>query len=598
MDEAGHLPAADAAGDSPLQARGAGQETGTELGEQVRRLLKWVYTNNPFYVLSAWLVFLGLRLSFDTTADTFQTGALMLGLTGYTTLLAASACFLVRVGKVWEDVRSMLVLVVLMCLAISVCFDETLAGNPRVGTYYYLGGLVFSVLVSEGLLFGMPLRLPAGFRIPYYLVLALFFLYPIGLSPFIYDSDDPRLQWGLFGFSTAAGVLFLTLLPAVRRGPAYVRDNGSPWPWPWYPWVLFGTLALGVLGRAYYLCISLHFVGGSTNIFAPYFWVPFLLALNVVFLEITIVARHKAAMTVALVAPVVTVALAITGQSSAAVNLEFPDRFCATLGATPLYLTLIATSAFYVLCVLRRVPHGADALSLCLALFSACGPATANLASASLTTPRAFPFILIAAVQFGTAIRQRSVVRCTISAVCVLAGVAISLQGAPSSRLAGLVLFHVALGIVLLVGTVLRDRFGTAVQYVGAALIALAGVASVVCRSGILGDQPSASLQMFLGLYPLLAIATAAAYGCMVRNRWYFLSAAGILSSWLAAVTWHAYRGLRQTMAGLDYLFFGVLFFLIAMLISLNKARILRLRFRGHQNENGNARERGSDPDT
>ena len=80
----------------------------------------------------------------------------MIGLTGYTVLLAVSACFLIRVGQVWDDVRSMLLLVVLMFLAISVSFDDTLAGNPSAGTIYFLGGLAFAVMVSEALLFGMP----------------------------------------------------------------------------------------------------------------------------------------------------------------------------------------------------------------------------------------------------------------------------------------------------------------------------------------------------------------------------------------------------------------------------------------------------------
>lgn len=98
-----------------------------------RELIRWVCCNNPFYVLSALLVFVGLWVSFGAQARAEQTWALMFGLGGYTLLLAVPACLLVRLGGVWEDVRTVLLLVVLMFLATSVTFDETLARSPAQG---------------------------------------------------------------------------------------------------------------------------------------------------------------------------------------------------------------------------------------------------------------------------------------------------------------------------------------------------------------------------------------------------------------------------------------------------------------------------------
>src|SRR5690349_5836962 len=89
-----------------------------------RWLMRRLYTSNPFYVISALLVFLGLRASFDARGPAVEAGALMLGLAAYTLLLAGTAVFLVRRGKVWDDVRTVLLLVVLMFLATSVAFDE------------------------------------------------------------------------------------------------------------------------------------------------------------------------------------------------------------------------------------------------------------------------------------------------------------------------------------------------------------------------------------------------------------------------------------------------------------------------------------------
>src|SRR5262249_42902347 len=135
-----------------------------------RGIVGWLYTNNPFYVISAALVFAGLWISFDPHAQLFDLPALMFGLARYPLLLAITACLLIRYGGVWQDVRTILLLVVLMFLATSVAIDETLVVRPAVGQAYFLGMLAFAGLVSEAVLRGIRLRLPAGYRVPYYLI--------------------------------------------------------------------------------------------------------------------------------------------------------------------------------------------------------------------------------------------------------------------------------------------------------------------------------------------------------------------------------------------------------------------------------------------
>ena len=202
----------------------------------------------------------------------FHSIALIAGLTGYTLILSLTAFVVIRLGRVWDDGRSLLLLVVLMLLATSISCDGALPKYPGNGTLCSLGGLLFSVLVTEGLLRGLAIRLPALFRLPYYLALGLFFVYPVALrwAPFFTDPYGPDIQWTLFAFPWLAAIVCLSLLPAVRRGRRYVRDNGTPWPWPWYPWTVFFMIGLGVCGRSFYLCLSMHMLGGFTTIFAPY----------------------------------------------------------------------------------------------------------------------------------------------------------------------------------------------------------------------------------------------------------------------------------------------------------------------------------------
>lgn len=331
-------------------------------------LFRWVATSNPFYVISAALFLFGLRASFGSLGRDTDSWALMGGLAGYTLLLAGAGLLLVRFARVWNDVRTVLLLVVLMFLATSVTFDELLVLNPARGRWYVVGGLAFAVGLTELVLRGIGLRFPLLFRLPYHLVLALFFLYPLALASAARDPHDEALMWGLWGFAPAAGVVFLSLLPAVRRGPAYTRGNGSPWPWPYYPWSVFVFLAAAVCGRAFLLCWSFHLLPGASDqlVFGPYFLAPFLLALVVLVLELGIVARSRAACFVALALAAGPVLLSGTGHRGDAVYIEFLGHFAARLGGTPLFVALVAVAGFYGYAWARRVPFASEGLTLVL----------------------------------------------------------------------------------------------------------------------------------------------------------------------------------------------------------------------------------------
>ncbi len=140
----------------------------------------------------------------------------------------------------------------------------------------------------------------------------------------------------------------------------------------------------------------------------------------------------------------------------------------------------------------------------------------------------------------------------------------------------GLVLFHLLLGIVLLTGAIVHERFGRFAQYLGAVLLAAAGAAAVFLPADALGVLVSDWLDAMLPIYSYAAMVVALTYGYCVSNGWYYGSAALILGARLSDAGWQSYNILRRTIEGLDYLFFGLLFFLVAMLISLSKAGLLR----------------------
>ena len=105
---------------------------------------------------------------------------------------------------------------------------------------------------------GLRIRLPALFRLPFHLMLALLFLYPLCLVPgFFFSSHDTILKsWRVFLFSPAVALVLISLLPAVRRGPSYVGNNGTPWNWPWFPWTALGTVIVGLCIRSYAITLS------------------------------------------------------------------------------------------------------------------------------------------------------------------------------------------------------------------------------------------------------------------------------------------------------------------------------------------------------
>jgi hypothetical protein len=354
-----------------------------------RTLLQWVSTSNPLYVVSAGLFLFGLRISFGDPDNDTDNWALASGLAFYTTLLAAAAVLLVRFAGIWNDVRTVLLLVVLMFLATSVTFDELLVMNPARGLALNLCGLGFAIALSEGILRAIRLKLPTGFKWPYLLMLTLFFLYPAWLASLARDPRSETLQWSLFAFASVAGAVFLTLLPAVCCGPEYVSDNGSPWPWPFHPWSLFVFLAFAVVGRSFLVCKSFHLLDGqriTDTIFAPYFLVPFGFALAVLVLELGIVAKHRGTQWVALGMPAAFLLMAgIVNRDGPAE--EFLTLFMDGTYASPLFLTLVGGCGFTLYAWVRGVALATEALSAGLAAFACVTPETVTLADASVVRP-------------------------------------------------------------------------------------------------------------------------------------------------------------------------------------------------------------------
>jgi hypothetical protein len=537
-------------------------------------VLRWVCTSNPFYVISAGLFLAGLWVSFGSQERDEDAWALMAGLAGYTLLLAATAFLLVRFARVWDDARTVLLLVVLMFLATSVTFDGLLALDPGRGFLFYAAGLLFAAAVSEGLLRGIGLTLPGWYRAAYYAILALFFLYPLALVPLLARPRSEALMWGLFGFSPAAGLVFLTLLPAVRRGPDYVRGNGSPWGWPLFPWTLFGLLALAVPARALLLCWSLHWLDAGNFqrlIFGPYFLVPFGLAVAVLLLEVGLAPRGRAVLGFALAAPAGLVALTLIGHRDDPFYRQFLAAFSTRLGGSPLYLTLAALAGFYGYAALRRVPRALDGMTAVLLALAVVGPDTRGLDE--LRSVRPGPLLAAAALQLALGTWRRDSLRALLGAGVAAAAVVVAIPaGTALAALRLPVAFHLVLLAVLLVGAAFDDPLARSLRAVGTVFLLLA--AAVALTGGL--DLSPRVPPWAATAYPLVMAAVLAGYGLLWPGyRPARAFAAAVLGGWLAVGGVRSYAALRQVVAGLDYLVLSLGLFGVAVSISLGKSGAL-----------------------
>ena len=204
-------------------SRGSG---GVALARPARSLVRFLYTSNPFYILSADLVFVGLRMSFGSGGP----AARVLGAGDEPGGIHAAAgddglrpdpgrpalgrpAQLAAPGR--DDVPG--------------DRDELRrhhGGRTRAReSLGYLGGLAFAVVVTEGVLHTIRLRLPGWYRAGLLRDPGLVFLYPVALVPLLGDPENPSLQWALFGFSPLAGLAVTSLVPAARRGRAVPREE-------------------------------------------------------------------------------------------------------------------------------------------------------------------------------------------------------------------------------------------------------------------------------------------------------------------------------------------------------------------------------------
>ncbi|MBC8113660.1 MAG: hypothetical protein H7062_04740, partial [Candidatus Saccharimonas sp.] len=486
-------------------------------------LVRWLWTHNPFYFISALLMLYAVRAGYgEQNIGTINCWLMMGVLAGYTLVLSAIGVLIVRYGKVWEDARSILLLLLLLFLAVSVSADDLFVKmESSSGGAALLGfGFLFSVAVMLLTLRGAGIRLGAAYLVPFVLFLALFYVMPWWCSPELNPRHEPKkVDWMLFLIPQAAALLCLTLLPAVRLGRAYTANNGTPWPWPWFPWTAFGMIVTAMALRSYALTLTFSPTGMIwvspdsrfgivlDTIWRPYFLVPFALANLVLILEAGLVSGNARLVRRALLA-VPGVMLMAWPWYQTGVMLDFLTRLTVTV-ASPVWLAVWLMVLFYGWALLRRAAGAEIGLLGSSLLFSVIGPQTIGLSTLAVVNP--LPLLGVSVIFAVMGLRRRSSAITMTAALLMTLSVWFLLPSTPLAAYRMTVCYHALFAAVLLLGLFHRDALAQLLRHAGAILLPLTAFVALAAPAAV--EVPL--------LWRLLYIAglVGAAYVCAHISR-------------------------------------------------------------------------------
>ena len=550
------------------------QATSADWLKRVGRLL---YTHNPFYLLSVAFVLHSTRLWLNTRTWPYDPWPLMDIIGGYIVLVAIVGFLVIRLGKAWDDARSIFLILLLLFVELSLTFDPVLVAQPRLGLVLLLVGWLLAVAVSEGLLWGLRIRMPPLFRRPYHLLLALLFLYP----PLIvagFHTETVSAIWRIWAFSPIASLALLTLLPAIRRGPDYVRDNGTPWSWPSFPWGLFGFLGLCLGTRAYALTLSFDSVLTQglpeamrlQSAFSPFFLVPLVLASGVLLLEAGLVARNRRAQRMALIVPVLAWLSACSLPNPSVPAADFLERFTEHLGA-PLWSATWAGLMFFLYARLREVKDASSGAIAALLLLGAIGPRTVDWTSLRW---QAWPLWILALLLAVEGIRHRRARELALAgATAIFAARFDFLRDVHWIYRDALPLQFLAIWAVIL-GVLFDDAWGRGLRWMGLGGLVAGCLLAILWRSEPPAGLPWWSRACYLG--SVVAGTIICAY--IVRSRSYFFAGIGMLivssGRVLQVFAFELQRAAHWDGAG--YFVLGIVWLILAVLISSAKSGLAR----------------------
>jgi hypothetical protein len=538
----------------------------------------WLYNANPFYLISTCLILYAQTIIFNTSNLDLNTAISVGVIAGYTLLLMGAAVLILRLGKVWNDLRSIALIITVLLFFLSVSLDRIALDGLQTGLLWQGGCLLFALTVSYTIYRELKIRLSGSFLTVFCALLGLFFLYP-SLPAYLVNENVgnpiPAIQTVLL-FPVLSSILFLFLIPAASQGKAAVKENPTPWRWPLCPWIIFGILWLCAGFRTYLMTISFYGgkgVGPYSKLetgFNIYMLIPLVFAACVLLVEYGIANRKQWVQSAALVGPILFFLMAIPVLATPRPYYLFLESVLGKNGS-PFIFAAIAAVLFYIYALFRRIKYTEISLGAVLLLIS-LGEIKLGMVN-SLGIASWIPAVITTSVFVLIALMHRSAASNFIS----LSGIVLLLT--MQFKNSWFTAYHGAIPVnLLLFGAMVIMNYyrGAFARFLSKVIV---GVLPLFCALALCYYRQAP--WYFSSVYILLLMALGGIQVLMFNDRKYIISEAVNI---LFLIIFGCHIGLQALgklhVKGLRIVFWGMLFFITAFVVSMFKGGVPQRLFR------------------
>ncbi|MCC9599034.1 hypothetical protein LOC67_00570 [Stieleria sp. JC731] len=469
--------------------------------------VRFLYNQNPFYLISCLLVIYGCQ-SLVATGESLLEKTIMMGggILAYGILMALVCVGVVRIAKVWDDARSIFIVVIISLIAMTTSFDELSIWDRANASLFAALAAIAVAAITESTLLACRIRLRRWYRLAYYAYFLILIGAPLILGRAVAERNDPLANWGAVLFSIGIAVSMLLLIPAIRQANRSTANNGTPWSWPLYPLSAFIVMYVLAGVRSHAIWMSFGFYG-TVGSFEPFLLLPIAAAALVLCVESGLANSYKGLLQFALyVTPVLLVCgSANSGQTQLPIKDSLQLYAGSAIGISGLVVT--ALYAYYAIRGLRGAIIG---VPLTLSLLGAV--ATIPQWLITVGVDRWVLFALAAGCWFAIAFRSRRP-----EWIWLLHGVSMAITVAIAGRSIGYTTEALILGsvyltvVILIVGAIYEGAFAEALRVVGACLVSCGGLA--------LAYQASLPSRYAMASIVLAMAILCVAYAYWVRRR-------------------------------------------------------------------------------
>lgn len=516
-------------------------------------LAKLLYNHNPFYLVSALLIIYGCQdVAIRSGAVLTKSLAMTGGIAAYSILMAAICVAVVRLAKIWEDARSILIVVLLSLSALTTGFDELCISDSSTAIAFGGVAAALVLILCESILLGCRIRLKLCYRVALYAHYAVLIGAPVILGRAVAQRNDTLANAGSLLFSCAVATALLFLIPAMRHGPLSVRRNGTPWQWPLFP--LSGFIVLLVLAgiRSHAIWISFGFYG-TTGKFEPFLLMPILASGVLLLAETSIGLKSKSMQNGLRFAPptLMLCGLSNHGGTFLPIRNELQTLFGSSLTAC-----LSVSILLYVWMSLRGIRNASFGLPVLLLIAAIAAPLPQWLVAAGFES---WMLGLLAAMVTVVLTLRRGNLDWMWTIVAGMVALSIALAGrAYGEQTSGFIAAMIFSGVsMLLIGALFETRLATTLRQLAALVMTLS---MVFVLSENLSDA-----RLIYGTTAASVCASSLVYGWFIRRRGWLLAGMFQLLMLLTVMSYQGHRSgqLRRInwsiVSGVGCLFVGVL---------------------------------------